>query len=189
MSRILASMLVIVSVIGAVGGTTLAVFSDTASILGNTVSTAQVNIDARPEANETTEEKPVVATGLVPGEWSDWYRMVVFNESNSTNVRAYMYVTNVVGAACSKINLKVTTGHAGSDAGERANVIYNSVLSGIDTPNERIELTGFVFTAPNWLPSNTSLVVQQQAQLDSSADNAQANSSCTWDEVFVAETP
>lgn len=189
MSRVFASMLTIVAIIGAVGGATMAVFSDTASILGNTVSTGQVNIDARPEENETTAEKPVIAEGLVPGEWSDWYRMVVYNEADSTNVRAYMYVTNLEGDACNKVNLKVTTGNAADDASERQFVIYNSLLTNISTPNARIELTGYVFTNPTYLPANTSLVVQQQAQLDPSADNSNANASCTWDEVFVAETP
>lgn len=169
---------------------TLAVFSDSSQILGNTISTAFVDIDARAEANSSTLPKPINELGLVPGEWTQWYRGVVFNKAESTNVRVYMYLNNVVGTACSKTNLVVTTGHAGSDVGERVNVLFNGNLSALTGTGNRVELTGYSnFPAPNYLPANNSLVIQQQAQLDISADNAQAGSSCTWDEVFVAETP
>ncbi len=189
MVRILAGFLVIVSLLTAVGGATLAVFSDTSEILGNTISTAQVDIDAHGESNNTTAPKPIDESGLVPGEWTDWFRGIVYNKADSTNVRVYMYLSNVTGAACSKTNLTVRTGFAGSDAGERANSMYDGSVAGLTGPGNRIELTGPVFHAPDWLPYNTSLVVQQAAQLDPSAGNTYTNKSCDWSEVFVAETP
>jgi hypothetical protein len=99
----------------------------------------------------------------------------------------YMHVDNVTGAACDKINLQVTTGHAGSDAGERARDVHNAALLNIQGAGNRVEVTGippFATIGPNW-----TQVIQQRAQLDTSADDTYQNKTCTWDEVFVAETP
>lgn len=189
MKRLLLSAALIFGVAASVAFSTRAVFSDTDSFNGNTIATATVEIEARPEASATTPlVKPITASGLVPAEWTDWYRGVIYNTSNSTNVRVYMYLDAVTGVACSGTNLTVTTGHAGSDASERATTIYNGSLAGLTGAANRRELTGYVFTSPNYLPTNTSLVVQQQAQLDPSADNSYQGTSCTWNEIFVAES-
>lgn len=190
MKRIAISLLVIGMLATSVTQATFAVFSDSSQILGNTLSTAQVNIDARAEESSSTLPKPIAAVGLVPGEWSEWYRGIVFNQADSTNVRVFLHLNNVTGGACGKTNLMVTTGQAGSEIGERTHVIFNGNVAELAGSENRRELTGYTnFPAPEYLPANWSLVVQQQAQLDVTADNAQANTSCTWDEVFVAETP
>jgi len=188
MGIILKSLVIIVAVASIAGGATLAVFSDSDTMADNSVSTAKVDIEASGEASSTTLAKPLIAEGLVPGEWSDWARGVIFNKADSTNVRVYMYLTNILGTACGMTNLKITTGHAGSDEGERENIVFEGRINRIDTPGERKEITRFVFDAPDYLPANTSLVIQQKAQLASEADNRYQGADCTWDEVFVAES-
>lgn len=165
---------------------TFAVFNDSDVLGGSTISTATVDIDFRPEGASGYLLKPIVATNLVPGEWTDWFRGVVYNTSASTDVRVYFYVANVSGAACPKTNLLVKTGHAGGN--EQAISLYSGPLSGVDSVGERVELTGPGKVFNPTLPPNTSLVVTQKGQLDSSADNTYQHTSCTWDEVFVAES-
>jgi len=189
MKKIITSLIIILALGVAVTAATQAVFSDTGTIAGNTVSTATVDIDAMGESRGGIVEKPIVATGLVPGEYTDWARGVVFNKSGSTNVRVWMYVNNLTGD-CGKTNLRITTGHASNGGiGERQYDVYNGALSGLQGSVNRQEVTGYIFNSPNWLPANNSAVLQQQAQLDPSAGNGYQDTTCTWDEVFVAETP
>ena len=186
MKQVILSLVTILSVAGMVAGATTAVFSDTHSILGNTVGTAKVVFDIR-ALNSGQISKPLNVTGLVPTQWTGWGRAELYNHSDSTAVRMYMHVDNVTGAACDKINLQVTTGHAGSDAGERARDVHNAALLNIQGAGNRVEVTGippFATIGPNW-----TQVIQQRAQLDTSADDTYQNKTCTWDEVFVAETP
>lgn len=188
MKNILKSLSVIVAVIAVAAGATHAVFSDTDSFEGNTISTATVNIDARNEPMGNLP-KPLNVSGLVPGEWTGWARGIVYNESNSTDVKVYMHVSNVSGVACNKINLTVYTGHAASGAAsERSMLLYNGALGGLEGSSSRVEITGSGKVFNPSMPANRSAVIQQKAQLDSSADNLYQNTSCTWDEVFVAES-
>ncbi|HAV11559.1 MAG TPA: hypothetical protein DCX32_03370 [Candidatus Moranbacteria bacterium] len=184
MKNILKSFSIIVAIAAVAGGITYAIFSDTDTITGNTVGTATVELDAKGEAASGIVSKPIVATNLVPGEYTDDFRGALHNQS-TVDVKLYMYLDNVVGDACDKINLTMTTGHAGGD--EYARTILNNVaLSSIDTPAERVEITGvppFETAGPN-----ITQVVRERAQLDPSADNTYQNKTCTWDEVFVAES-
>lgn len=192
MRRIVLSGLLVVATVVMVAGVTKAVFSDDDKFTGNTVSTATVRIDARSEtgSNPVRLPKPLVVSGLVPTQWTSWARGVVYNEAGSTPVKVYMYVENLSGAACNKVNLQVYTGHAASGAdSERSIVLYNGALNAFVGSANRIEMTGAGKIFNPTLPVNTSLVMQQKAQLDGSADNAYQGTSCTWDEVFVAETP
>ena len=185
MKKILLSLLTIVAVGASVSAATQAIFSDTGEIAGNTISTARVNIDIRGLASGEIP-KPFDVVGLVPGQWTDWARAEIYNESDSTTVKYYMYVDNVTGGACAKTNLRVTTGHAGSDVNERARDVYNGLINALAGVGNRVEVTGsppFATVLPNW-----TQVIQQRAQLDDSAGNAYQNTSCTWDEIFVAES-
>lgn len=186
MKKIIVSLFTIFAVVAAVSGATFAVFSDTDSFVGNTISTATVNISALSEPKGLLP-KPINVSGLVPGQSTGWARGVIFNKADSTDVRLYMHVANVSGAACGKTNLKVYTGHAHDGADdERSVVLYNGVLSGLQGPANRREITGHIFD-PIIKPNN-SAVIQQRAQLDSTAGNGYQGTSCTWDEVFTAET-
>ncbi|HBP01309.1 MAG: hypothetical protein UY41_C0046G0014 [Candidatus Moranbacteria bacterium GW2011_GWE1_49_15] len=191
MKNIFKSLFVIVAVAAVAGGATYAIFSDTSSFAGNTISTATVDIDARNEPSGLLP-KPLNVSGIVPGEFTDWARGIVFNTANSTDIRLFMYVTNVTGAACNKTNLEVYTGNAdpGNTDNERDFQLYNGVISGLAGVGNRVEITGpeagKVYNPT--MPTNHSAVIQQRAQLDPSAGNSYQNTSCTWDEIFVAET-
>lgn len=187
MKKIISGVSVIAAVVAITSMATYAVFSATSSINGNTVGTANIVFTAQGEANGTTVAKPLTASNLVPGQYTSWARGTLYNHiESSIPVKAYMYVDNVVGGACDKINLRVTTGFAGSDATERARNIYNGALSGITGAGNRVETTGIPPFAT--IGPNISQVIQQQAQLDPSADSSDMGQSCTWDEVFVAES-
>jgi hypothetical protein len=193
MRRIALSLVTVFAVVAMVAGATKAVFSDSASFVGNTIATATVNISANsePGTNPVRLPKPLNVTGLVPNQWTGWARGVVYNEGNSTNVRAYMYIDNPTGVACAMTNIQVWTGNANSGAdSERGFLLMNGPLSWYTGSGQRVEITGDsrVFVAPNYLPANTSAVIQQAAQLDPSASNSYQNTSCVWNEVFVAES-
>jgi len=169
-----------------------AVFSDEDNFSGNQINAALVNIDARSETgnNPARLPKPIIANSLIPGQFSDWARGIIFNQADSTNVRVWMYAVNIDGYACPKVNLEVWTGHAADGAdSERSYKIFDSNIFNLNGSSNRVEITNHVFTSPNWLPANTSAVIQQRAGLDSSANNDFQSKSCTWDEIFVAETP
>lgn len=188
MRRITVSIVIILALIVSVGGATLAVFTQSRSILGNTVSTARIDMDLRALSSGQIV-KPINVSGLVPGSWTGWGRAEIYNTALSTPIKVYFYVDNVVGDACSKINFRLTTGHAGSDAGERGIDVYNGLISGVTGSGQRVEITGAGKIFNPTLPVNTTAVIQQRAQLDSSADNTYQNTTCTWDEIFIAETP
>ncbi len=183
MKKLLVSFLVTGSLILSVTLGSLAVFSESEEILGNTVSAATVDIDLR-SLNSGEISKPLNVSGLIPGQWTDWGRAVIYNKINSTDVKVFFYVKDVTGDACPKVNLQVTTGHAGGN--ERAFDVYNGPINGVKGPGSRVEITGYIFPL---LAPNISAVVQQHAQLDGSAGNSYMGTSCTWTEVFVAETP
>lgn len=187
MKKILISLITIVAVSTLVVGATRAVFSGSTKFAGNTVGAAEVKIDARSEPMGLLP-KPLNVKGLVPNQWTDWARGVIFNEQTSTDIRLYMYIANVSGEACDKINLKVYTGHAASGAdSERGFLIYDGALNSFTGLGNRREITGFVFNP--LMPPNNSAVIQQAAGLDALASDWYQGKSCTWDEVFVAETP
>ncbi len=191
MRKILMSLLLVFATSAMVAGATQAVFSESSNFDGNSLSTARVDIDARSEPAGGILGKPLAVTGLVPGQYSDWARGVVYNTAGSTPVRLWMYVSNVTGGqVCDKTNLTVYTGHAADGAdSERAFTVYSGGLQGLNGPGNRVEVTGPGKVFNPTLPVNTSAVIQQRAQLDPSADNAQSNATCSWDEVFVGETP
>jgi predicted ribosomally synthesized peptide with SipW-like signal peptide len=188
MKKILASTLVVVSLIATVGGATFAVFSDSEEIMGNTIAAGSVDIDLVLENGEEYSEfdKPINATGLLPGEWSPWARVAANNNSEDTPLRLYFYVKNLVGGACDKTNLMLKTGAEGGN--ELQYEIYNSVIEGLEGNNNRVEITGPQGVWDPSLPAGESAVIWQRAQLDLSADNDYQNQSCTWTEVFVAES-
>ncbi len=188
MKKMFISLALITAMLVSSVGATMAVFSDQGKILGNSFSTATVNIDLRALGSGQIS-KPISLTGMIPGMWSDWGRVEVYNESNSTPVKAYFYVENLSGAACNKVNLKLATGHAGSLVSESAITIYDGALSGIAGAGNRVAISGPGMIFNPTIPVNTTAVVTQRAQLDATASNAYQNTTCTWDEVFVAETP
>jgi hypothetical protein len=184
MTNIIKSLIIVIAVAAIAGGATYAgVFSAQDNIPGNTVSTATVVFDAHNfSGNKPIGTIPVVG-GLVPGQFTSDGRAELYNKSE-VPVKIYMYVTGLNGDACGKTNLEVKTGFAGGNETERT-VLYNA-LTNIDSPAERVEVTGnppFVTAGPN-----ITQVIHQRAQLDSSADDSYQGKTCKWDEIFVAET-
>lgn len=184
MNKILIRAITALSIVVLVAGSTSAVFSDSEEIEGNTLSTAQVDIDLRALSSGEID-KPLDVDGLVPGQWTDWARAEIYNTTPSTPVKLWFYVKDVEGLACSKINLNVTTGHAGGD--ERAHDVFDGPLFDALGVENKAEITGYIFDPT--LPANTTAVIQQHAQLDEEADDSLQNTHCSWTEVFVAETP
>jgi hypothetical protein len=184
MTRIAVSLFTMFAMVALVAGATYAVFRDRDTIPGHRISTARVhvNIDAVGEARAGVAAKPLLAENIPVGQWSDWFRGAIHNRPDSGNVRLFMHVANVRGEACDRTRLHVTTGHAGTHAGERQFDVYRGSLLGIRGEANRREITGHVFTAPRFLPSNTTAVIQQRAQI------TRGEGTCTWDEVFTAES-
>ena len=181
------SLVTIFAAVAVVAGATRAVFSASSSFTGNTIATAIVHISAISEPQGRLP-KPLNAVGLVPGGYTGYARGVIFNQADSTNVKLYMYLDNINGVACPKTNIQVWTGNTASGAdSERGYWLMNSSLEAYSGSGKRVEITGKVFN-PTIGPNN-SAVIQQRAQLDPLADNGYQGKSCTWDEVFVAETP
>lgn len=182
MRRVLASVLVIAALVMSVTQIAFAVFSDSESIPGNTISTGVIDIGIGGPGS--TQAEPIVAQGLMPGEWSDWVRYLVTNNSTN-NVKLYFYVTDVSGDACVKTNLEIRTGVEGSDESERVHEVYNSGLMNIKGVINKVEVTGYVHD-PVLMPEE-SAAVQMRAGLDLSANNNQSEETCTWTGVFFAE--
>ena len=176
--NILKSLIVILAMGALVGGTTSALFTSQGSINGNTISSGSVNL----VVHNFSGNKPIYTSNMAPGDWTPWGRAELYN-TGTLPVNVYMYVDNVSGAACDKTNLVVKTGWAGGD--EFVNQLYNGPLAGITDAGNRVETT--VNPPFDQLDPNLSQVIQQRAQLDSSADDAYQNTSCAWDEIFVAE--
>lgn len=185
MFAIIRSLVVIVGVAAVVSGGTYSFFSATDTISDNMITTASISFSAEGEANGTTLAKPINASGLFPGGFSPWARAALQNDSTFP-LRYFMYVTNVVGEACDEVNLTVATGVEGSDASERtANVYLGNLMDLVGEANREL-----VSNVPPFdpAPAGSTQIIQQRAQLDTDANNDVQNESCTWDEVFIAES-
>jgi predicted ribosomally synthesized peptide with SipW-like signal peptide len=186
MRKILMSLVTIFAAVAVVAGATRAVFSASANIPGNVVTAGTLTLQANPTGGTN---KPIGTTveKLVPGAWTAEGRAGLYNTGN-VSARLYMYVDNVIGGACPKVNLNVDTGPANNPSyvGEHArNVLYEN-LANITGPGNRREVTGnppFATLLPNW-----TQVIWQKAQLDSSASNSYQGLGCSWTEYFVAES-
>lgn len=181
MRNIIRSLVIVVAVAAVASVASYATFSAQDTIDGNVVTTGTVTL----VAHNFSGNKPIGTTieKLSPGQWTADGRAELYN-TGSLPVKLYMYVQNLNGSACSKTRLEVKTGYAGGD--EAIRTVYSGLLANVDSYAERRQVTGdppFLTLLPNW-----SQVIHQRAQLDSSADNSYQNTSCSWDEVFVAES-
>ncbi len=196
MKKIALSLVTIFAVVAMVAGATRAVFSDQATIPGNTISTATIDLVAGGEARPGVLPKPLNASLLVPGQWTDWGRGILRNNTQPNppdwdnqyppflDVYMYVEITQNERGVCDKVNLKVTTGHA--DYNERDVSVYNGPLLNLTTERVKVNNAGSPF--PGGIPRGWSQVIQQQAQLANTAGDEYQGKTCTWNEVFVAET-
>lgn len=185
MLSIIRSLAVILGVTALVSGGTYAFFSASDTVSGNTITTATISFSAEGESNETTLAKPINATDLFPGGYSPWARAALENGSTFP-LRYYMYVTNLVGDACDQVNLTVATGVEGSDASERTANVYLGKLVDLVGESQRELVSNVPPFDP--APAGSTQIIQQRVQLDPGATNDDQGESCTWDEVFVAES-
>lgn len=185
MLAIIRSGAVILGAIALISGGTYSFFSATDTVTGNTITTATINFSADGEASETTLAKPINATNLFPGGYSPWARAALENGSTFP-LRYFMYVTNVSGDACDKVNLTVATGVEGSDESERTANVYLGKLTDLVGESNRELISNIPPFDP--APSGSTQIIQQRAQLDESASNEYQGEGCSWDEVFVAES-
>jgi len=186
MRKVLVSLVMISALLVSSIGSTMAVWTHKEEILGNTITTGQIEIVLQGLTSGEID-KPLNITGLFPGEWSKWGRVEVKNAVNSTPVKVYFYVENVVGDACSKVNIELKMDQVGQDQHnqqQHEHSLYSGLLSNVTGDVKRVELTGDHST----LDVNHLLALKQKVQLDNSADDTFQNKTCTWTEVFKAET-
>jgi predicted ribosomally synthesized peptide with SipW-like signal peptide len=179
MKRIIMSVFTIFAMVAVVAGGTHAVFSDSDTITGNTLSAADITITLVEELEgQGVVQKPIGPTNLLPGEWSDWYHIGVRNDgTRDSNV--FMHGTSFSGtggAICANTRLVVE-----ANSGSGWFVKYDGPATGIHTPNNRQQLK----VAP--LETNDTLEVRQRVQLNENAPNSAQGQTCTWNEVFVLE--
>lgn len=157
-----------------------AVFSATSDITSNIATSGTVSL----LAHNFTGNKPIgtIATYLAPGQSTPDGRAELYNTGNLP-VKLYMYLDGVTGT-CDKTWLTVQTGYAGGNETQRT--VTSQLIPSLTGSSNRVEVTGnppFATLGPN-----ISQVIHQYASLDSSADNSYMGTSCSWTEVFVAES-
>ncbi|MFA6518835.1 MAG: hypothetical protein WCV93_04290 [Candidatus Shapirobacteria bacterium] len=175
MKKILISFVTVIALTASVAAGTRAIFSGNDKVLGNTVTTARISIDA-----ETIVNKPLNITGLLPGQSGSPGTVDLVNDGDAPQIQ-YMYVENVAGTLCPALDL--TIGYSVSSPGVFSHTFGTWKLADITGPANR---QGVGETVPVSAGSNTRLV--QQASLASSvSDPSLMGATCTWDEVFVGE--
>ncbi|MFS8130361.1 MAG: hypothetical protein ACMG57_00115 [Candidatus Dojkabacteria bacterium] len=171
--KIISSTLVVVSLLAAVGGSAFALFRDTEYIPGNTISTGALDISLTGE--DAQLPNPIKADGLLPGEWSDWSKVNVTNNS-STDVDVFFYVTNVEGAACHDTNLEFATAES-----EEGTALFNANIYDVKGVNNKVEIVD-----PS-LVMNATAAFKVRAGLAADAEVHGPSESCSWTGVFMAE--
>ncbi len=171
--KILSSTLVVVSLLAAVGGSAFALFRDTEYIPGNTISTGAVDIVLTGEGTQLPN--PIQDENLLPGEFSDWSKVNVTNNS-TTAVDVFFYVTNVDGAACHDTDLQFAT----ADSAE-GTFLFDSNIYDVKGFNNKVEIVD-----PS-LAADAMAAFKVRAGLSADAENNGAPKSCSWTAVFVAE--
>lgn len=177
MKKILISLVTIIALGASVVAGTQAIFSDTDSVLGNTITTARISIDAQEVVN-----KPLNISGLLPGHSGNPGTIDLMNDGDVPQIQ-YMYVTDVAGTLCPELDLKVGYSNSTQNVFD---VVFGSgawKLAEITGPSKRQNVGR---STPIAVDGGTRLV--QQASLPSSvSDPSLMGATCTWDEVFVGE--
>lgn len=176
MKKILTSLIVVVALAASVAGGTMALFSDSDSVLGNTVSSAHLTIDAREVIN-----KPLNDVNLLPGQWGDVGVVDLYNDGNVPQ-RQYMYIQNVQGDLCPYIQLKLGYSYNAQGSPHSMDVVYGTYSLSEIRGSANMHNVGR--SDPVNANSTTRLVQQPYVVVD--APNSVQQATCTWDEVFYA---
>ncbi len=175
--KLFSSGLMVVAMIAAIGGSAFAVFRDTEFIPGNTISTGTVDIVLDNGLGQMPD--PIVAEGLMPGEFSEWTQANVISNS-SGNVKLYFYVIDVDGDACNKTNLEIASG------ANKEWSVYSEGLEQLEGSSHKIEVTGYEYDPT--LPAGETATFFLRAGLDEAANGGSTNKTCSWTGVFLAES-
>jgi len=126
--KILTSLAVILAVASVATGATVAVFTDTKQITGNTFATGTVNLTLNKSAG-----KPFSVSNAWPGYMTGWEHMDIFN-TGTLPFEAYMRMVKTSGSTALWNALKIELKTSGwdsdctnGDGGE--NTIYNGLIS------------------------------------------------------------
>jgi len=188
MKRILLSSMLVVAVVAVTAGATKAVFSDTASIPGNTVSTGTLKLTLNHSAG-----KPFSITNGYPGFVSDWEYMDIYNNEHNSSLPfdARLTVTKTSGDELwPYIRLTMKTSGwdsdcSNNDAGEK--VIWDSLASGF--PNGvTVSDIAYWHLAVNGddIPVGYSERICQKVGIDNSAPNDVQGKSAVFTETVDA---
>ncbi|RJR28277.1 hypothetical protein C4561_00240 [candidate division WWE3 bacterium] len=176
MKKLLASVLTLLAVSAAVTAATAAVFNDKDQVLGNTVTSVKLTIDAREVVN-----KPLNDLLLLPGEWGDPGTVDLYNDGNVAQ-RQFMYIENISGDLCDYVQLKL--GYSWVDPNDFDVTFGTYNLSDLEGEANKM----YVGRSDPVGANITTRLVQQPYLLVATPNEVQ-NSTCTWDEVFLAEQP
>lgn len=194
MRKILSSLVMIALAGSIVIGATKALFTDTGSVLGNSVATGTLDLSLNKSAG-----KPFTLSNVYPGYMSGWEHMDVYN-SGSLPFEAYMTLAKTAGDdglwGYVRINLKTAgwdSDCTNGDAGERT--IHDGLINTFGAHT-------LVSTANFWHNANEddgsgtpadnvragwSERICQRVGVDSSADNSVQGKSVTFSETVDAE--
>jgi len=188
MKKIFFSLFLILLAVGLTAGSANAWFSAQANFSLGIITTAKVDITSSGEDGRKCITDPFHIKDLIPGRPTRWTRGSIFNETGSTPVRLFMYAQDVKGK-CDHINLQIFTGKLdGDDNFNDPKNIYDGRLVDFDAKH-KVEITGPGRIYEHTLSNGESAIIQQRAQLGADADENDQGQSCTWEEVFYAETP
>jgi hypothetical protein len=142
--KILLAASVIVAMTALVLGATYAAWVATASIAGNTVSTAELNITAVGAEGADAVEKPITAENILPDWQSDPAERAIITNNSSMPLDLYYYVELTGGQtdACQALGLAWHAGPPGGDGTETMG--YNA--GGTWANTQAYEASNFTFT-------------------------------------------
>ena len=196
--QIFGSVMAIAAVAAIAVGGTYAAWTATASIAGNTASTAHLSITATEEAKSPALALPFTATDLFPGSVTSPELRAVITNTSAKPMNLYMYVEGDGGVACDATKLAWQSSHPGGS------VLRGYAVSPLPTDPGTIAGDGdtnFTLVYPNlWGETHKVLIapadefgpgdeiaLRQVVGFATDADNSYQDTSCKWTLHFVAE--
>lgn len=194
MRKILSSLVMIVLAGSVVIGATKALFTDTGSVLGNSVATGTLDLTLNKSVG-----KPFSISNAYPGYTSGWENVDVFN-SGSLPFEAYMTLSKTAGDDglwnFVRINLKTSgwdSDCTNGDPGE--NTIHDGLINTFGA-HTLVSTANFWHlaneddgsgTPPDNIRAGWSERICQRVGVDNSADNSVQGKSVTFTETVDAE--
>lgn len=211
MNKIIVSSILVLAVATVASVATYAVWSATANITGNTISTAQLSITATADGkpNPVADPLPFKAEGLIPGSVTTPELRAVITNNSDIPLDLYMYVQGVGGTACTATKIAWQSSHPGQGVlhgypaspfppvlspgkidGTGSSFNFRNVYSAGDVYDNLWSINNKVLIADSdeFEPHN-EIALRQIVGFATDADNSYQGKSCEWTLYFVAETP